>query len=240
MNRNTDKDDRIYNYSNIRNKLKTGDLILFTCKKHGSLFANLMYLSRTTLLGSDYGHAGIVIKDKRNNHLYIAECCGHDQCGNKYANYLNKDQKGGIRIIDLDILLKEYHNEYNGSYAVKFISNEIPNSIIISALKKYKNVRFQERHILCMLAAMDIFISHPVAAALSNICDKNKMICTEFVHDLLHECNVLDKYPSKLFWPHLITNHVFKKLEKIKYSRPFKFSIVQNNNNNQNNDNNQY
>ena len=99
-----DDNEPVYKYDDIKKNLKTGDIILFSCQYHGSLFNELEYIFRTKLLGSMYGHAGVVIK-KNNGEIYIAEVCGHDQCGYQEAYHLNKFNKGGARIINLDTIL---------------------------------------------------------------------------------------------------------------------------------------
>jgi len=225
-----------YHYDDIKKRLKTGDIILFSCKQHGSLLDNMVYSIRTTLVNSEYGHAGIVIKNKKGK-LFIVEACGPSQCGYENATHLNNDKKGGARIIELDKILQEYYEEYKGIYAVKFISKEIPYSVIMEKLKKYENIRFQDRHVLAMLVVADICISNTLAKTLSKYCDEKKMICTDFLYDLLYECNVVKEYPSKIFWPHLITSKKFDDLQIINYSKPYKFSIVNNKDNDKKQDN---
>jgi hypothetical protein len=228
-----DDNEPMYHYSDIKKKLKTGDIILFSCKQHGSFFNRVEYSSRTNIVGSMYGHAGIIIR-KKNGEVYIVEVCDYDQCGGEHAKHLNNYNQGGVRIIKLDIILNEYYKEYKGTYAVKFISKEIPYLEIMEKLKRYKHITFQPRKTLLFLAIVDIFISHSLANSLAKKCDQDKMICTEFLYNLLCDCNVLKNYPAKLFWPHLITNQVFDELENIKYSKPLKF-IIDNDNYNQNN-----
>jgi hypothetical protein len=174
-------------------------------------------------MNSIYGHAGIVIKKK--NKLYITECCGHDQTGYHEAKHLNDKKMGGVRIIELDVLLREYYKNNKGVCAVKFISKEIPYSDFMKNMLKYRNAVFQDRKVLIMLAITDIFISHELAKKLSKGYGDEKMICTEFVYNILRDCNVLKEYPGKLFWPHTITNKLFDELEIIKYSKPYKFVI---------------
>jgi hypothetical protein len=214
----------IYKYDDIKKYLKTGDIILFTCQYFGSFFMELEYILRTKMLGSVYGHAGIVIK-KNNGKIYIVEVSNYDHCGFEKAHYLNKFNRGGVRIINLETILKMYYKEYRGFFAVKFISQEIPYSKIMQKLKKYKNITFKSTRSIITLALTDILISHSLAEKISNSLSNNEMICTEFLYILLYDCNVLKHYPPKLFWPHLIETSIFDKLENIKYSALYKFVI---------------
>lgn len=219
--KNNEGNTAVYKYQNIKKYLKTGDIILFSCNKHNNKFDGITYYCRTMLLGSEYGHGGIVIRD--GDKLFVLECTDIGHICEKDAVYLNNYNRGGIRIIDMDILLKEYHNMYQGHYGVRFITEEIPNTDLIKYLSDYKNVIFENKKILFLLALSDIFISHDTARYLTKFSSKDRMMCTEFVHSILYKCGVFKYYPSKLFWPHIINDEQFKQLEKIKYSNIFKF-----------------
>jgi len=215
-----------YSYADIRSRLRTGDIILFTCQNHNSILTQFSYYMRTSLVGSEYGHAGVIIRGV-NNKLYIVECCGYDQCGHQKALYINggKLGRGGVRIIGFDTVLKAYDDEYKGIFGVKFISDEIPYAKAINAISQYKEISFQQREVLCVLAFIDNVISHSLAKRIADKCDNKKMICTDFVYDFLYKCNVVEKFQSKLFWPHLITNEFFDSKQKIKYSKLYKFKL---------------
>lgn len=219
-----DKNEVIYQYQDIKLKLKTGDIILFSCKKHQSFTSEIKYFCRTTLLGSEYGHVGIILKS--NNKLYVVECTSNPHTGRQYAYHLNNYNQGGVRIIDLEILLKEYYRDNTGEYAVKFIEKEIPNSHIFNNINKFKNMIFEHRLLLLFLGFIDTCISHNLAIYLSNILpENNTLMCSEFMHRLLCDCGILEEYPSKLFWPHTVNNKIFEDLEIIKYSKPYKFTL---------------
>ena len=213
----------LYHYQDIKRRLQTGDIILFSCKRHPSFFGKILYASRTNLLDSEYGHAGMVIKGR--NNIYVLECCKAEHPGFTSAKYLNDKGKGGVRIIEFDRLLKEYHDFYDGIFAIKFISSAISNSMLMKNLKKYQDVTFQETSVLLTLVVFDIFISPRLAEEVAKMCPCNKMVCTEFLHAILYDCHVLKKYSSKLFWPHKITNKIFDKIKLINYSHPYQFKI---------------
>ena len=214
----------IYYYEDIKDKLTTGDIILFSREIYDSVLDKILYDTRTKLLNSIYGHAGIILKI--NNVLYIIECCGYYQTGYAHANHLNNQKMGGVRIINLDTILKDYYKNYKGICAVKFISREIPNSVIMQNIIKYQNMIFEKGKNVCFLAVADLLISHKFAENISKKFSDKRMFCTEFLHSLLCDCGVLKKYPSKLFWPHCITQKIFDDLEIIKYSKPYKFTFI--------------
>lgn len=214
----------MYCFDNIKKRLKTGDIILFTGKMN-SVTQRLLYIGRTNVVGCIYGHAALVLRD--NEKLYIVECCDIDMSGQNVGYYFDKSGKkeGGVRIIDLETMLKEYKKDFNGKFAVKFISQEIPNRIFIENLQKYQHVQFQDHMTLGILAITDLLISHKIAESFAVTCPTNRMFCTEFIHRMLHDCNVLKKYPSKLFWPHHITRETFNEIENVKYSKTYRFTV---------------
>ncbi|AGC01986.1 hypothetical protein H012_gp474 [Acanthamoeba polyphaga moumouvirus] len=224
LNKKTNTNEIEYNYKDIRKYLKTGDIILFSCKKHENFLDELQYFSRTTLLGSEYGHVGLIMRE--NDKIYVVECTDNNHTGDYYAWRQNNYKKGGLRIIDLDILLKEYYKSHMGAYGIRFISEPIPNHIFLDKIKKYYNMTFESKLTLFTLAFIDICISHDLSSELADFfADKNKLMCSEFTHDILHRCGILKSYPSKIFWPHLIDNKLFDSLHNSKYSELYKFNF---------------
>ena len=211
------------NYNKIKHKFKTGDIILFSCKIHSSFINNLEYYIRTNFIGSEYGHVGIILKI--NNGIYLVECTGHDHIADNYAYRMNDYGKGGVRIIDFEVILKYYHNETHGNFAVKFISKEIPNKIFLSKLKDYKHIIFRDKENVYYRAILDVAVSHDLSEKIFEEEEAVEMVCSEFVHHFLHKCNILDKYVSNLFWPHLFTDGTFDELALVSYSEPYKFII---------------
>ena len=104
------KQHQLVFYDKIKDKFKTGDILLFSCKKHSSTLKHIEYYMRTNLLGSIFGHVGIVLREKDN--LYMVECTDIGHIGEKHAHYLNDQKKGGVRIIKLEYLLKKYSKRY--------------------------------------------------------------------------------------------------------------------------------
>lgn len=217
-----------YNYQTIRPYLKTGDIILFSCNYYDLTIANLEYGFRTKLLGSEYGHVGIIVRDP-SGRLYLLECTGHTHTAYKQAKHFNKQGKGGLRVIDFDVLVEKYYQENNALFAVMFINKEIPNSLILSKIDKYKNRIFENKNILVPLALVDIFLSHSISKKMLEFLENKgderfkRIMCSEFVYSILYDCGVVEKYPAKLFWPHLVSNDKLKKLSNYKYHGPVKF-----------------
>lgn len=217
------RNDPLYHYQDIKKNMKTGDIILFSCKKNKSIYQKVGYYVRTELIGCEYGHVGIIVK--KDDKLYVLECVSDDHCADIYAKYLNDCGDGGIRLINLEILLQHYYDDYDGLYAIKFISKEIPYEKIVKELKNYKDTKFQDKKKIFMLGLIDICISHNLSKKLLSTDKNNKILCCSgFVHHFLNRCGVLKDYPSELFWPHLfVYDDVFKPLEIVKYSKPYRF-----------------
>ena len=216
------KYDPLYNYQDIRKNMNTGDIILFSFKKNNnSLYKSLGYYVRTELIGSEYGHVGIIVRDKEK--LFVLECVSNDHCSDSKATYLNNYGQGGIRIIDLDTVLKDYE----GLYAIRFISKEIPYQTIMDKLEEYVDITFQDKKKIFILGFADVCISHNLSKKILSMTKERKIMCSGFVHHILNKCGALKDYPSELFWPHLITDdNIFDPLQIIKYSKIYKFKFT--------------
>ena len=219
------KYEPIYNYSDIKENFKTGDIILFSCKKNGSFGKKLEYYLRTNFIGSEFGHIGIIIKNKKGK-MYVIESTNKNHCGEKYCHKLNTYDRGGIRIIGLNKLLNKYNHDNDAIFAVRFISKEIPLSVAIKKLNNYQNFTFPDKRWLYLLAIVDVGISHTTGQKLSKLCNENEMMCSEFVYDFLYNCGILKYYPSKIFWPHLVTNGILDNLAIVPYSKLYKFNLT--------------
>lgn len=228
----TADDSAKYVYNEIKEHLKTGDIILFSCKSHGSMADKGAYLLRTKFLGSEYGHVGLIVRT--DNDIYLIECTDKKHTGEKHAHLLNKSGKGGIRIIQFDKLIEEYYQENAAVFAVMSISKRLPNDLILNQFYKYDHYIFEDKKILFTLAAVDI-VSSPDTAnnLLQSMRTKNnerneKMMCSEFVYDILYRCGVVHYYSPKIFWPHHFTNGKLQNLTKYPYTftDPIKFKYI--------------
>lgn len=218
------RNDPLYHYQDIKKKMKTGDIILFSCKKNNSIYQKLGYYVRTELIGCEYGHVGIIVK--KNDKLYVLECVSDDHCADIHGEYLSGSGEGGIRLINLETLLHHYYEDYDGLYAVKFISKEIPLETVDNELQNYVGTKFEDKKKIFLLGLIDICISHNLSKKLSSNNKKEDKIlcCSGFVHHFLNKCGVFKDYPSELFWPHLfLYDDKCKPLENVEYSKPFRF-----------------
>ena len=146
---------------------------------------------------------------------------------NLNAHRYNRSGQGGIRISELEKVLARYHEKYNGSFAVRFISQEISNNIIMEKIKKYRDRIFETNSNIFFLGLFDLCISHNLGKYFANtIANNNRLTCGEFTYELLHDCGALNDYHPKICWPHLFVNNIFDRLQKIKYSELCRFRYV--------------
>lgn len=219
-----------HDYKAIRSTLQTGDIILFSCNEHDSALDKLMYGLRTKLLGSEYGHVGLIFKSS-SGEIYLVECTDKSHIGHWFEVPFNNKNKGGVRIINFDKLIEEYYEKTKAYFAVMSTYYPIPNKLFTSKLSKYTDIIFENKNILICLVAIDTYMSHDLAVKAiqklnTNNDRTNRMMCSEFVYDFLYECGVVDNYCSKLFWPHLFPSVYFNMLSKVKYSKPIKFCYL--------------
>lgn len=205
-----------HSYHQLRNTFKTGDIVLFCCKMHDNM-EKIKYDLRTKLLGSEYGHAGLVLRDN-DDTLYVIECTDHLHTGHKEAILANNYKRGGIRLINMDILLKEYYLENNAVFAILPIKESLNNDLVKSKLAAYTNVIFENKLFLVALASTYFLVSAHLAQWFSEYFQQqNRMMCSEFVYHLLYQCGVMHAYPSKLFWPQSFTDGTLQKVAKVPY-----------------------
>ncbi|QTF49286.1 hypothetical protein qu_394 [Acanthamoeba polyphaga mimivirus] len=215
---------QIENYSDIKNKFKTGDIILFSCRKHNTFIDEIKYFSRTKLIGSEFGHVGLILRDKKK--LYVIEFTDYEHPGDQVAKRYHDLGKGGMRVIELETALREYNKDHMGCYAVRFISQEIPNDIFYDKIKKHRHKIFESKPKLLLLAFIDMLVMHKMSSDLATIFhNEDRMTCGEFVHTVLNDCNAVADYPSKIFWPYIVEDSDFNKILRsdISYSRLVKF-----------------
>ena len=213
----------VHSYQSIKDHLGTGDIILFSCQKHEHFFNSIEYYFRTHFVGSEYGHAGIIIKD--NDELYLLECNDSKNTRSKNMVWLNNRDQGGVRLAKFEEFIKKYHQKNDAVFGVRLISQKIPNQILLDNIMKYQKITFLDKKIAYLLAILDNCVSHDLSSYISKKCDPNRMMCTEFLHHFLNEIGIVSNYPSKLFWPHRITDGTLDSLLKIKYSPPIKFKF---------------
>ena len=214
-----------FTFDQIKSSLKTGDILLFSRRDDQGLIDNIVYNARTKLLHNEYGHVGIIYRDD-NGQLFVIEAVKPDQIAEDYAYYYKDARKGGLRIIDMDTLMYRYSKEAQAEFGLMFINKAIDNKLLTSNLDYYKNTTFRNGIIMTLLAFVDTAISNKQANWLAkHVYHKDRLMCSEFVYDILQRCGVVKPYTSSIFWPHLFTNGVFDKLAEGRYSECVKFVV---------------
>jgi hypothetical protein len=216
------KNQSIVPFEQIRDRAKTGDIILFhKTTRNGWVDAlELDVISPLVFSETEFRHCGIIVR--KNRELYVMECADELHSGHDNAKYLTKGT--GVRLVPIEILLDAYTRD-NGDphFGIRHISEEIPPSKLQSTLEKYESVNYLKMHKIAY-----IFLSHLVLPGKLHrrIVDSfsNEMMCSEFVHSFLNKCGVLKEYPSKLFMPYYIENSdVFQRLEIVRFSEIMRF-----------------
>lgn len=214
-----------YYYSQIKDSLKTGDIVLFSSKNNGNVLQSSMYFARTRLVGSEYGHVGVVLK--RNDGLFLIECCNPSHVGYEQAYNLNDKKQGGIRIIELSHALNSYYDMYGGYYAIKPIKEAIPSDKLVDCLRKYSETIFEDINFVYFVAALDVIVSRDIAKSVvtryrPDVCFLDRMTCGEFLYRLLTDCQIVRESKAKLMWPHIYTLKKFDKLANNAYGKHYK------------------
>lgn len=216
----------ISHFSEIKDSFQTGDLMLFSCNRR-HLPGGWIDAAYQTLSDCMFGHLGLILRHK--DKIYVVDCVPSDQTGNLGSYFLNNDySQGGIRIIKIEYLLHRYTKDYNGVYGIKHISKPINNHRFNKVLKTFTGTTYENKMFFLKLAFVDAFISKERAIKLLGsdpYAHTDRMMCSEFVHRLLHKCGILKKYPSKLFWPFLVLSPEFEDLEIVKYGPCIKFRL---------------
>lgn len=213
---------KLYDPEHIRSKLKTGDIILFACRKYSNMFNKIAYTARTSFLGANYGHLGLIYRE--GDDIYVVESTNKGHAGKSKAFQLNKKDKKGVRIINYDTLMNIYSKKYKGMFSVRFIDKPISNKKFMKTLDKYTNITFPSVYKLVIVLFIELFISKNLAKIVSDkLIDDNSMTCGNFVYSMLRDCGVLSEYPEKLFWPYKISTDSFKDIQKVNYSKLYRF-----------------
>jgi hypothetical protein len=208
-----------YTYGDIRPHLKTGDIILFRCNVYSDSLSELGYALRTQLLGTKFGHAGVVFK--YGDSIYMLEMVSSDHPSNDKAVFLN-GKTSGLRVALLDNVMYDYSKDCDGDYGVKFIENPVSNSCIIENVPKYSEKTFSGYGLIGGIALLDIIVGEAKAASLAKDHPK-KMFCTQFVYSILSDCGVLKGSDPSVFWPQKFNDDNFPEFASVTYSETVEF-----------------
>jgi hypothetical protein len=216
------KRNEIVSFEEARRGAKTGDIILFHKTNRSGVLdvLELDFLSPLVFGQTEFRHAGIILEE--SGELFVVECADRRHSGYESAQYLTTGN--GIRKVQLEALLSAYNRD-NGDphFGFRHVSTAIAPETIRSIIASFGAIDY-----LPMTVTVRLLFAHWLlpgkrfeqrAAAHSH-----RMMCTEFVHHLLHRCGALRAYPSKVFMPYYIENaRRFSAVEAVPFSPVVRF-----------------
>lgn len=216
------KNQRIVAFEEIRDRARTGDIILFHKTTRKGLVETLEVdvLSPMVFDKTEFRHCGIVVRQDAG--LFVMECADQLHSGHNDAIYLTEGT--GIRMVPIDALLTAYNRD-NGDphFGIKHITEEIPRENIAAFVREYSRVNYLKIHKIITVLLSHLVLPKRIYNRIAKRFE-NEMMCSEFVHNFLNRSGVLRDYPSKLFMPYYIENDSrFKELEIVKYSDIVRF-----------------
>ncbi len=136
-------------HDEIKDKLNTGDIILFKSFEYGK-FSYALFTFLLCLVQDNYfTHIGMIYKDS-NNKVYIIET-------NEKKIYceLDKKYKSGFQMINYDDRIKN-----NKTHRIHLIKNNlhkyINNTKLLQSITKYKNYEFNQDGVHCLNLIINI------------------------------------------------------------------------------------
>jgi hypothetical protein len=208
----------------VRDLLKTGDIILFHKTARTGLFDTLEldFVAPLFFERNEFRHSGIVVR--RDGGLFVIECTEELHSGHVHARYPTGGK--GIREVPLELLLQEYtHDNGDPHFGVRFIGRELSAEALMEIVQEIGPVSY-----LNASRSVPIYLSKYVlpSGAVQRIIDRyaNQMMCSEFVHFVLAKCGALRAYPSKLFAPYILENpNLFQRHDIAGYSDIVRFTV---------------
>ncbi len=209
-------------FAEVKESLKTGDIILFHKTTRAGLIDSLEldFISPLFFKATEFRHSGIIVR--QDGELFVLECAEEQHSGHAFAAYPTGGR--GIRIVPLIELLNVYTRD-NGSahYGVRFISSEIEPDRVREALNQYGPVNYLKMQRSVPLYLTKFLLPAPFRRTVLAAW-RHEMMCSEFVHDILNRCGALADYPSKLLAPYSIEDDTFfRKLEIVRFSEIVRF-----------------
>jgi hypothetical protein len=210
-------------YAEVRDRMRTGDIILFHKTSRSGFIdtIELDFVSPVFFRANEFRHSGIVVRN--GDDIRVLECAEERHSGHSLAEYPTGGK--GIRVVPLEPLLDAYTRD-NGEphYGVRFIEKEIPAATLFGALDEYGPVSYLPMQRSIPLYLTRFVLPHRIRRPLLEAY-RSEMMCSEFVHDILHRCGALAEYPSKLLAPYLIENDdFFRRLSIVPFSDIVRFS----------------
>lgn len=211
-------------FADVRDRLKTGDIILFHKTARSGLIDSLEldFVSPVFFRANEFRHSGIILR--HGGEVKVLECAEERHSGYSAASYPTGGT--GIRLVPLESLLDAYTRD-NGQphYGVRFIDSAIPADRVYDALGAYGPVGY-----LKMQRSIPLFLTKFLLPGRlrARVLDafRHEMMCSEFVHSILNRCGVLADYPSKLIAPYSIEDDdFFRRLARVPFSDIVRFTF---------------
>ena len=211
-------------FADVRDRLKTGDIILFHKTARSGFIDSLEldFVSPVFFRANEFRHSGIIVRN--DDDVKVLECAEERHSGYSQASYPTGGT--GIRLVPLEALLDAYTQD-NGKphYGVRFIDSEIPADLVYDALSGYGPVGY-----LKMQRSIPLFLTKFILPGRirRRVLDafRHEMMCSEFVHSILNRCGALADYPSKLIAPYSIEDDgFFRRLARVQFSDIVRFTF---------------
>ena len=174
-------------YIDIRDKLKTGDIVLFSGDGPISMLIRLITRSR-------WSHVGMVVKVPDFDMVLLWE----STMLNRFMDV--KDVYAGTIVKGVQTtVLSDKISRFNGDVAIRQLNNELDDDKIktLSELRnEWKNVPYEKDYLELLNSAIDIKIIPENEEDLSSI------FCSELLAEALQRLNIIDdSVPSNEFVP---------------------------------------
>ena len=171
-------------YSEIRESLKTGDLVLFSGK--GRISGMIRWFT-----GSIWSHIGMVIRSKEFDMLLLWE----STTLSKIKDIQSNTAKQGVQLV----ALSERINTYDGVIGIRRLENVCVDPLRMKALKKLrtelKDRPYEESKIELLKSAYDGPLGH-------NEEDLSSIFCSEMVAEAYQRMGLLSEdVPSNEYTP---------------------------------------
>ncbi len=209
--------------SDVRDELKTGDIILFHKASRNGILDTLEMdvIAPLFFRETEFRHCGIVVR--RDDSLAVLECADQFHSGHQIASY--PWGKSGIREVELEPLLARYaEDNADAHFGVRFIPNEIPLEKMMEAIHQIGPVSYLKPYRFAWIYFSSFVMPGRFFNRLVDI-HATQMMCSEFVHATLARCGALGAYTSKVFAPYIIENpEHFEQHDKVGYSDIVRFA----------------
>jgi hypothetical protein len=211
-------------FEQIRDSVRTGDIILFhKTRRTGFIDSLELDVISPLLFGrNEFRHCGIILQE--GGEIFVLECADAKHSGFNVAKYVTRGN--GLRLVEIRDLLREYTRD-NGDphFGVLHIAEPVPNERFRDVLASYDHVDYLATRRTALVLFADAILPSPWSRNLTARFS-GQMMCSEFLHHFLHQCGVLAPYHSKTFVTYLIENKVvFRALQRIPYSEIVRFEF---------------